>query len=247
MLECPKCGYNNELGRIFCHSCGTKLDLSQIKPPSEGAKMRRRIQRSVGRTIRILVETAIAGALIFSIFLMCGVPEVKPVKATNAELLAANTRRMDLESLVNGRRAGKVIVSETDLNAYLNSLTFDNPGGSGIQVTPAALRATLNDGVLKLEFVGTMHFGQSIKKDLYIGYEGEPVIANGKLMFRPTGGWIGKLPFHPKLVMALPIFDKYFGTLLGKLDEEKQLLDKLSRIQVAGESAELIKETAAAP
>ena len=41
---CPKCNYDNELGRIFCHSCGAKLDLTKIKPPTEGAKMRRRMK-----------------------------------------------------------------------------------------------------------------------------------------------------------------------------------------------------------
>lgn len=33
MLVCPKCGYDNELGRVFCHGCGEKLDLSSIRPP----------------------------------------------------------------------------------------------------------------------------------------------------------------------------------------------------------------------
>ena len=52
MIECPKCHFSNELGRIFCHQCGSKLDLTKVKAPSEGARVRRRMAMSVGRAVR---------------------------------------------------------------------------------------------------------------------------------------------------------------------------------------------------
>ena len=30
MINCTKCGSGNELGRVFCLSCGAKLDLSNL-------------------------------------------------------------------------------------------------------------------------------------------------------------------------------------------------------------------------
>jgi len=74
MLTCSKCGYDNELGRIFCHSCGAKLDLSNIKSPSQGgAKLKRKGGtggKLVGRTIVILILVA----LIAVIYLAAQVP-----------------------------------------------------------------------------------------------------------------------------------------------------------------------------
>ena len=73
MLICPKCGYDNELGRIFCHSCGDKLDLSNIKPATAAEKKLRKAKRETANVTRWIVRLCIVGvvlligALLFSL------------------------------------------------------------------------------------------------------------------------------------------------------------------------------------
>ena len=243
MLECPKCKFNNELGRIFCHQCGTKLDLSQIKPPTEGAKMRRRVKRNVARTTRTLIELAIAGVLILGIVALCLVPAVKSVDPTNAELMAADTMRMDLERLVNSAKGGTMTITENQLNTFLNT-NFEKPKGQGLEVSPTVLRATFANGSIKLEFVGVIHFGTFYDKSLYFGYTGEPVVVDGKFSFRPSGGWIGKLPVHPKILAVVPFIDNAFGQMFQNLKEDAELLDKLTSLTITPEGAQLTKGAA---
>ena len=35
LLKCGECGHDNQLGAIFCRSCGTKLDVETIRPKME--------------------------------------------------------------------------------------------------------------------------------------------------------------------------------------------------------------------
>jgi len=245
MLQCPKCSFDNELGRIFCHSCGAKLDLSQIKPPTEGAKMRRRVKRGVARTIRITIELVIVAVLVIGIALICLTPQVKPFEATKADLLGADNKHSELDKLVTSRKVGKVVITEGELNTFLNSLSFDKPTGNGIEVTPAALRATLKDGAVMVEFVGDIHFWTAFDKSLYLAYDCTPVIRDGQCQFLPNGGWLGKLPLHPKLLVATPFVDNYFGRLFGNLkDDKKNLLDPLTKITVTKDAVTFEKEAA---
>ncbi len=242
MLNCPKCGYNNELGRIFCHSCGTKLDLTQIKPPTEAAKMRRRVKAGATRALRIAIESSIAAILVLVIVLMCLTPHVEPVKATNAELLAFETKRAEFDKMLAKRKGGQIVITESDLNVFLNSFTFEKPTGSGIEVTPKALRAKLKEGGVKIEFLGAMHFNGMFNKDLYIAYECKPVIEGEQCVFQPLGGWIGKMPLHPRLLVATSFVDNYFGHLFKDLSEDKKLIDQVTRIKVTKETVTFEKD-----
>jgi hypothetical protein len=233
MLQCPKCNYDNELGRIFCHSCGAKLDLSQIKPPTEGAKLRRRVKQSLARTVRIVVELVIVAVLVLGIVLMCLVPDVPPHSPTNADLVAADAKHRELEKLAAGRKGGTVEVTEPVLNTYLKSLSFDRPTGKGIEVAMVALRATLKEDAVLVEFVGEIQFGGSFKKRLYLGYDCTPVIRDGQCRFEPNTAAIGKLPVPRAVLTTVPLVPNYFGRLFGNLaDDKKQLLDPLTKITV---------------
>ena len=241
MLICPQCGNDNELGRIFCHGCGTKLDLSSIKPPTAMEKKARRIKRGAMRTLRIAVDLIILGGLILGVTLLCLAPSVTPVQPTNKDLVGSDARRIDLEKLAKGHKSGQVIVTEGQLNAFFNQKPFEKPTGQGIELTPIALRASFSDGCVKVEFLGTAHFGTTFDKNLYLRYDVRPTVTGGKFVFKPIGGWIGKLPIHPAILAATSFFDTRFSRLFGELGEEKALLDNLTAIEVTEESATLIR------
>ena len=246
MLSCPKCGFDNELGRIFCHQCGNKLDLNQIKAPTEGAKLRRRVAGRAQRIVRISIELIITCALALGIWMMCVVPEVKRVVPTNAELIGADNKRLELSKLVDGNKPGSVEVTEGELNAFLNSLGFDRPKGAGLEVVPLTVRSDFADGSIKITFHGEIHFGDFAKKELYLAMSGVPTADGNYFEFKPTGGWIGTLPIHPKLLELTDLFQNYFGRVFGRLDEDRRALYKLTSITVTPQKAVLTYQPPAA-
>jgi hypothetical protein len=239
MLECPKCGFDNELGRIFCHQCGNKLDLDKIKAPTEGAKMRRKVAGGVRKTVRTLIELAVAAMIVGGLVLICLVPSIKAIKPTNAELVAIDTKRFDLQQLTSGRKAGSIEITPGELNAYLNTLGMEKPTGSGLVFAPVTVHTEFTDHTVRIDYVGEVRIGSSLSKQLYLGLAGTPTAGPGGFAFQPTGAWIGRLPIHPKLIELTGFYLDYFAKLFAKLDNEAKSLEKLSSITVSPDKAVL--------
>jgi len=245
MLTCPKCNFENELGRIFCHQCGNKLDLDKIKAPTEGAKMRRRAAIGARKTFRTVIELAIAGGVILAIWLMCVVPDSQPIKPTNAELVAVDIKRLDLGQLVNGRKPGVMQVTEGELNTFLNTLGLEKPKETGVMFAPVMVRVDFGDGTVKVNYVGELRFGGPVHKQFCFGLAGTPTVGKGTFVFKPTGAWVGKLPIHPKLIELTGGFQNIFAKLFTRLDNERNSLDRLSSITITPEKAVLAYQPAA--
>ena len=240
MLICPKCGFDNQLGRVFCHSCGDRLDLSRIKPPTTAEKKRRQLKRGAMSVVRLVLKLVIAGGVVLGIVLMCLAPEVAPVLPTNDELVASDAKHVDLEKLAKGHKAGQVMVTAGELNAFLNQKPFTKPTGSDVIIAPVVRRASLSDGRVKLEFLATAHLGTIYDKSLYFACEGQPTIIGGKFVFKPTGIWLGQLPIYPRLPFLMALFEQRIGSLLQELTSDQPLLDKLTAINVTKESVEFV-------
>jgi len=233
MLKCNKCGFDNELGRIFCHQCGSKLDLSQIKPPSMGgAKIRRKKKMSPARFALFVIELALMVGLLWAVYLACQVPDMRPFKPTNAQLLSADDKRLVLEQMVQQNRAASVEVTAAELNAFIASMSFEKSKGSSMDVEPLALRADLGEGTVELSFLGELHAGDTVSKKIYISYTGTPTVADGAFEFDPISASVGALPIHPVLLEATPVVQNVFEKLFSRLQNERSVLDQLSSIEV---------------
>jgi len=233
MLTCPKCGFDNELGRIFCHQCGAKLDLDQIKSPAQGGpKIRRRGAWTWRRVARRALDVAVIAFLVWVIYLLCQVPEVRPFKPTNADLLAADNKRLQLDEIMLQQKPAFLEVSEEELNTFIGSLGFNKPRGTGFEVVPVTLRTKLDDGVVELIFVGEVRIGSAFSKKIYVSYTGAPVIDDGQFEFRPVSACVGRMPIHPRLLQTTGLIQDSFARLLDKFDHERDLLDKLNSISV---------------
>lgn len=232
MLNCTKCGYDNELGRIFCHSCGAKLDLSGIKSPSQGgAKLKKKSDagsKLLGRVIAIVILVA----LIAAIFLAAQVPSVRPVSTTNHDLLSADKKRFDLDQISARTTPQQISITEAELNAFIDTLGFKKSDGKGLLVTPTNLQIELGDGVAKAIFLGKLSVGSLFEKRLYLSLTGTPVIEDSHFVFKPVSGAVGALPIHPWLLEQTGILDHYFEQLFASQAHEKQILDSLKSISV---------------
>jgi hypothetical protein len=234
MVTCPKCGYDNELGRIFCHSCGTKLDLTEIKSPSQGGKSLRKKKAGspIGRLVRRTVEIAIPAALVIAIYLALQVPGIRPISTTNDDLISADRKRAELDDLATQKQPRAIRISEAELNAFIETLGFEKGEARTFEVIPTRLQFELGDGVVTAIFVGKVHLGGSVDKQLYLSYTGAPAIEGGTFVFKAVGGSLGALPISPWILEKTGMFDRYYGKVFLRLDHERQVLNSLSSISV---------------
>lgn len=248
MLRCPKCGYDNELGRIFCHSCGAKLDLNQIKPPGRaGRRLRKKGGVSATRLVRRVIEVAVLALVVLALYLAAQVPTVRPISTTSADLVGADRKRFDLEQLAQQRRPGSVSITEAELNAFIDALGFEKPQGKGIAVVPSKVQIELGEGETTVIFRGRITVGGQWNKNVLFRYTGVPMVENGQFVYRPVAGAVGALPIHPWILKKTGLFDRYFGRVFGNLKHEKQLLDKLTSISVNPRRVLLSYQPAVAP
>ena len=131
MIICTKCGADNQLGRVFCMSCGTKLDLTHV---STEAIAQENKTSWIGMhwpklvLIPILLLLLVSAGLIFW---------------ANTELIGekgniAGSRRVEsmLIAAVNARSGGSAVYQckEPDVNAYLENVV-SRKSGAAVYVT----------------------------------------------------------------------------------------------------------------
>src|SRR5579859_941924 len=185
MVICQKCGYDNELGRIFCHSCGTKLNLSEIKSPSQGGKSlaKKKQGTGAGKIISRVIYLAILVAVIAAVCLALQVPSVRPISTANDDLTSSDKKRFELNDLVAQKQSKTITVSEAELNAFIETLGFQKSDGGIFDLTPTKLQLELGDGVVTAIFLGKLHLGGSVDKQVYLSYTGVPTIEGGQFVF----------------------------------------------------------------
>ena len=233
MIACPNCGFENELGRIFCHQCGNKLDLNAVKPPSQGGpKIRRRRTWTPAGAARRAAEIVILLLLAWALYLACQVAEFRPAKPTNADLLAADNKRLELDQLVLRQQPASLEISETELNTMLSSLGFDKPKGTALEVVPLNFQAKLGDGVVELRLLGELRVAGGFSKKFTLNYTGTPVVLDNVFEFHPASAYVGRLPIHPMLLSTTSFIQNRFAQLVVKLSHERDQLEKLHSITV---------------
>ena len=246
MLTCSKCGYDNELGRIFCHSCGAKLDLTEIKAPSQGgAKLKKKGgagSKLVGRIITIVILVALA----VGIFLALQVPTLRPISTTNQDLRSADEKRFELGQLNSRKVPQQVSLTEGEINALIGNLGFKTGEGKGLLITPSNLQMELGDGVVKTVFLGKLTIANALNKNIYLSLTGTPTVEGGSFVFKPVSGSIGSLPISGGIIEHTGLLKNYFATLFAAQSKEKAILDSLKSISVTPQEVVLDYDPAAA-
>jgi hypothetical protein len=233
MLNCPKCGHNNELGRIFCHRCGAKLDLDQIKPPSRGGKSLHR-KKTIGprQIIRRVIDLAVIAVIVWVIYLLVQVPAIRPIETKPENIQTLTKRRLAFELKMDRRQDATLEITEAELNAYLGQFGFGKAEGRGLAVNPTQFQVETGSGAVSLVLLGEIRFGGDWTKRIHLRYTGVPAIKGGHLVFEPVAGVIGALPIHPWLLENTGLMARYFGQILGNFTEDQQQLERLATIEV---------------
>ena len=236
MLPCQKCNYDNELGRIFCHQCGTKLDLEAIKPVAFGGKsLKRKKGVTKAALIRRGIELVLFLAMLLMVVLMLESPVAPPVPGRD-DLDAAEKKWQAITRLVDGKKPAAVEISPSEANGFFASLKFEKADIKWGFV-PERIWIKFLPGSVDVCVLTQLHLGGSLQKRIYFGYTGIPKIENGEFKFQPTGAAVGKLAWPSAVAEMFGFHDRVYSELFRRLAEEKMVLSQLQQFEVKPDRA----------
>lgn len=140
MVRCPKCGRDNALGRVFCTSCGSRLDVGQIAPETIARAARPSwFQRY---RVEIIGLPVVVGLLAIAAALW---PQTAPLGALGTPV--GGRRAQDVLQAFRDLRPGQTLgttptLREAEINGYFAYGIRDRMRGAQISVaiTPERIR-----------------------------------------------------------------------------------------------------------
>ncbi len=236
-LLCSECQHENEPERVYCHNCGGRLDRSAVVPTKEKRKethkrvsrmfdaKRAKIRAAIIRTIKSIIGAAAVAVLVE----MAMAPDLPP---PTKNVILVSQIRSELEQAVNRHRPIEITYDEQQVNAYLSAAlktkksALDKPFLEFRRVVVG-----LNEGAFKVTTERSA-FGYSI----FTGALYSVAINGGKFAVEPKGGWIGRMPIHPK---AMHYGSVVFADMWKALEQESRMVSKFSTIQFHDKHASL--------
>lgn len=246
-LACEKCGHENEAERVYCHSCGAKLDRSLLpkdddkKPVQDSPEQaRKRIKkmtnpnaggalREIKTAVSVLCYAAIAAVVLLIVQKPDGVPEMKK------ELLERSVGG-ELMDALDSPQPRRVDFTEAEVNGHLQQILKKTQGG------------LVEFQRLFVNFQpGTVHFGS--QQDLfglpiYSGVSYRIETKDKKLTATLSGGNFGRLAVPP---VAMQYLDFFFQKLWTALAREKKQMANMQTIVVQKGTVSLVTKGSAAP
>jgi hypothetical protein len=239
-LLCASCGYDNDPTRVYCHSCGTKLERGGQAPPAPSgfmhptdvAKMKKpRQPADWGRYGRALVRLAVLAGLVTAVVLALLRPSDVPAPVAADPALAERLAGLVYASAgASGTRAFSIPAAE--VNTWL--------------VSSVALRGQDSQYGLKPQRV----YAVPGRGDLRIGLEavlppGLPLFFEGRYVPKPEGrGYglaarrysVGRLPLPS---FAGLLVERQLNGLAAALQGPLDQLARASEITVTPETVNL--------
>lgn len=121
MIKCSKCSAENMLGAIFCRSCGTKLNIEDLRPETDNQR-RQREGIHFGRIIYRLVVLALLFSVLAVLVGLFLPPSLRPVSSLSvAEQATAEKKFQSLSNVTMSKPQDTVTFSAAELTALANT------------------------------------------------------------------------------------------------------------------------------
>ena len=229
---------------MFCHKCGVKLKLDNLRPKpaagkTRGGRLGKSILDLVGLAIRILVFVGLALAIV----LLLQVPTPREIKPSNIEVAKSYTKRSELTRIIQQKKAGTITLSEAEINYCIAQITSDT-NNLHLTIQPTTVQIELGQGDVTVVVVGKIKFG-IFEKWVAFRYMGVPTIEGNRFVFHATGGYIGRLPIHPKILEYTGLLDRCYAQVFRGLSADRELLNNLTAISVDPKSGVELKHDSA--
>ncbi len=124
MIKCQKCGFENQMGSIFCRECGEKLNMDAIDPnklqkdvnkEKNLKRAKKRLKEAISTGFAILIVVAFLGVVFYN----GGLRQYEESTVTEA---SANQK---FSAAVTGTSVGRVKYSYPEINRMLKSRVVD--------------------------------------------------------------------------------------------------------------------------
>jgi len=121
MIKCQKCGFENQMGSIFCRECGEKLDMDAIDPNKlqKDVNKEKNIKRAKKR-IKDAITTGIA--LIVVVAFIAVVFYNGGLRKYEEPTISAATARQKFDNAANGITRDKVTYSYPEVNSMFKEM-----------------------------------------------------------------------------------------------------------------------------
>ncbi len=234
ILRCHNCGYENEHQRVYCHSCGTKLDRSALPPELTARKNTSKVEQRIRKmtnprrgkvlgAFKNLGKSLLAAFVLAFLVVIFLPPDDVPSPIGPIELTAAPTIYDDLTNASSQPPARRLAYSEAGANAYLQSAY--RARDIDFYLIPLRFErayAKFNDG--NVDVTGQISlFGLS----MYAGGQYTVNLKSGKLDRVCLGGHVGRLQV-PGYVMQF--VDGALAPLWKLLDRDRRIIQQMQSI-----------------
>lgn len=104
LIKCAKCGFENQMGAIFCRGCGEKIDMNAMDPDTVAKNQKKGKGGIVGKIIRkiflILIIVALVGS-VASFFVSYRLPVYKAAPSESLKEAEAKVTKIGAEKLTS--------------------------------------------------------------------------------------------------------------------------------------------------
>jgi hypothetical protein len=226
---CPECRRENEPERVYCHSCGARLDRNAVKVSKENVQdTRDRVkklfdpQRAKARALFFKISKVVLGACALAVVVQMVLPPDAPA-LPKADLIASQMR-FELENAATRHQPAQLRYTDEQVNAFLiyalktKRKSLDHP-----LIDFKRASVVFNEAACSF-IVERSFFGYSFYTTLNLS----PTVTGGKMVAATKGGRIGRLPVDPKIAQYMGVLS---ADVRSALDSEAKLVAKMRGIE----------------
>jgi hypothetical protein len=220
-IECSKCGFRNDLGRVFCNQCGVKLDLKRTA--QSDLEDRREVQ--YGPMIRKVIGGLLLMGIMSALALGFWPVKVAAVMIDRAGgLLVVEKTRAIKQALMAGRSA-KIDFSEGELNGFVGGRAAARKvKGLAVDIQPGGMDVSAwfswsPSVITNLTFLPKHSVAVPVSLEMRVTFK------DGKISM--TSGRVGHLPLFGPL-MRFP--KQFFSGIYSDVVAEKQMIGSVQTI-----------------
>ena len=247
MIQCPECGQENQIGAIFCRSCGEKLELDELTPDSfqqGGDDSKAKTAIATVRNLSILILTVALIGTISAVFMK---PEITmPNVLTEEENKVALKRFKKFRKGKTGKEYAFNIAEIQMLSDLILKLTEKNKQKQRAKyIASGETPPLITDGLYtkflppdKLKFILKLQLLE--KATLYSTITGRVTGTEAGLSFAVTEVNLGKLPIPIPQLQEL-IIKNFVALIKDNENFKKEVQLKIKGIIVGSDQVILKK------
>lgn len=223
LVKCHICGNENQMGSIFCRSCGEKLDMNKVAPENFKEKKKLNIMGWVRNALGVLLAIVVISVLAAILIPVGHTSYAEPSEEVKN---AVKEKVDDIKGIISGEtvvvRSNKFEFSAQELTTYVNSTIGDMPDTGAYAIQKVHIEEENNEI--------TIYLYTKLAKAVSVVFtlSGEISMENGEAAFDVKSAKMGHNPMFGEFLKG-QVSSKYLSLLS---DDVKNVIKHASSIKV---------------